>query len=278
MRKLKSAAVAALLTVAATGAAVSAPLGGTQTAASTSAQREMGRYTALGDSYASGVGAGRNDPSSGACLRSENNYPNQWAFRHSDWVLRDVTCSGATIADVREKQLSAVTEETNLVTVTVGGNDAQFASVARACLTEDDAYCKTATQWMSHYAKNQMVEELSALYTDIKARAPRALVLVFGYPRVIAESGSCAAPIDLSADKRANMNALADALAEGTMAATTKAGVYFIDMREHFNGHEACSNDPWIHGVDPTDPTVTFHPNLAGHAKGYGEKFSATWG
>ena len=57
--------------------------------------------------------------------------------------------------------------------------------------------------------------ELAALYTEIKVRAPRALVLVLGYPRTVAPTGTCTVT-DLSSDKRTAVNGLADALAEGT--------------------------------------------------------------
>lgn len=74
------------------------------------------------------------------------------------------------------------------------------------------------------------------------------------------------------------MNGLADALAEGTLAATVSEPVYFLDMRKQFSGHEACGFDPWINGVDLTHPTAMFHPNLAGCTKGYAAKLKATIG
>ncbi|MER6089971.1 SGNH/GDSL hydrolase family protein [Streptomyces bluensis] len=267
MRRLTSVVAAALLAFAGLGAASGAPA-----QAATEAE-----YVALGDSYASGVGAAPYDASSGDCLRSPTSYPRLYAAAHPKYALKDVTCSGATIADVRNDQLSALSEKTSLVTLTVGGNDAQFASVVQACLTQSDSYCATATNWMSHYARNQLVTELGGLYKDIKARAPHALVLVLGYPRTISPTGSCGA-IDLSTAKRTSMNGMADALAEGTLAASISSSVYFIDMRNQFNGHEACGSDPWINGVDLSRLTEVFHPNAAGYQKGYAAKLSATWG
>ncbi|MFJ8537209.1 SGNH/GDSL hydrolase family protein [Streptomyces sp. NPDC093591] len=267
MRKLTSVVVSAVMAFA-----------GMATVAGTPAQAATGgaEYVALGDSYASGVGAGAYDPAGGDCKHSPLNYPHQWAAANPEYTLKDVTCSGATIADVRDRQLSALSSTTSFVTLTVGGNDAQFASVVEACLTQSDDYCKTATGWMSHYARNQLVTELAALYKDIKARSPRALILVLGYPRTLAATGSCGA-IDLSSAKRTAMNGLADALAEGTKAASLKESVHFLDMRGQFTGHEACGSDPWINGVDLTDPSAIFHPNASGHTKGYAAKLKATW-
>ncbi|MEU9455863.1 SGNH/GDSL hydrolase family protein [Streptomyces sp. NPDC048277] len=265
MRKLTSVAASTVLAFA-----------GLSTMAGTPAQAAaQAEYVALGDSYASGVGAGTYDAASGDCKRSPSNYPHQWAAANPEYKLNDVSCSGATIADVRNNQLSALSSSTSLVTLTVGGNDAQFSSVVQGCLTQNDSYCQTATLWMSYYAQHQMVDDLAALYKDIKARAPKALILVFGYPEVLSSSGTCPV-IDLDAAKRTYMNGFADALAEGTRAASVKEPVYFVDMRKQFTGHGACGSDSWFN--DLTNASAVFHPNLAGYTNGYAAKFKATWG
>ncbi|WNZ10613.1 SGNH/GDSL hydrolase family protein [Streptomyces sp. 11x1] len=267
MRRITAAVAAGLMTFAGLVAAGAPAQAATPTA----------EYVALGDSYASGVGAGSYDPGSGDCKRSTKNYPHLWAAANPEYTLKDVTCSGATIADVRAEQLSALSASTNLVTLTVGGNDTQFSTVVRTCLTDTESACALATGWMSAVARNQLVGELSGLYKDIKARSPKALILVFGYPQTLSTTGACS-PIELSAKKRADMNGLADALAEGTAKAAVDAGVHFVDMRKPFAGHGACGTDPWVHGVNTSDTTATFHPNAAGHEKGYAAKFISTWG
>lgn len=266
MRKFKSVVFGAMLAFA-----------GAATMSGTSAQAASApEYVALGDSYASGVGAGSYDTASGDCKRSTLNYPHQWAAANPEYTLKDVTCNGATIADVRNNQLSALSSTTSFVTLTVGGNDAQFASVVKACLTESDSYCRTATGWMSYYARNQLVTELAGLYKDIKTRAPKALILVLGYPKTLADTGTCPV-IDLSSAKRTAMNGLADALAEGTKAASVKEPVYFLDMRATFTGHGACGSDSWINDLSKGTAEV-FHPNAAGYTNGYSAKLKATWG
>lgn len=124
-----------------------------------------------------------------------------------EYALKDATCSGATIADVRAEQFSALSANTNLVALTVGGNDAQFSTVVRTCLTDDENACALATGWMSAYARGQLVGELTGLYKDVKACSPKALLLVFGYPLALSTTGACS-PIELSAEKRAGMNGL----------------------------------------------------------------------
>ncbi|KUN75953.1 SGNH/GDSL hydrolase family protein [Streptomyces griseoruber] len=265
MSKLTSAVAGAVMAFAGMAGMMSTP-----------AQAATGlEYVALGDSYASGVGADFYDSASGDCRRSSLNYPALWSAAHGDYTLKDVSCSGATIPDVRDKQLSAVTADTDLVTLTVGGNDAQFTSVVQACLTQSDSYCATAAQWMSVYARGQMVTELATLYKDIKTRAPQARIIVLGYPQALSSTGTCPV-IDLSSAKRTAMNGLADALAEGTKAAAAKEPVEFIDMRDTFQGHGACGSDPWINNLNAG--TAVFHPTLAGYLAGYDARLNEVTG
>ena len=266
MRRFTMAVLGAVMAFAGISAGTAAP-------AQAATQPE---YVALGDSYASGVGAGSYDSASGACKRSTNNYPHQWAAAHPSYTLKDVSCSGATIADVRNNQLSALSSNTKLVTITVGGNDAQFSSVVQGCLTQSDSYCQTATTWMSSYARNQMVDDLAALYKDIRTKAPNAIVWAFGYPRVLSTSSTACPVIDLSAAKRGYMNGFADALSDGTLAASIKSAVYYVDMRTQFNGHGACGSDSWFN--DLTNASEVFHPNLTGYTQGYTARFKALWG
>jgi len=265
MRKLTSIAAGAVMAFVGLTAAAAAP-------AQAAGDLE---YVALGDSYASGVGAGHYDTASGDCKRSTLNYPALSAAAHGDYTLKDVSCSGATIADVRANQLSAVTSGTDVVTLTVGGNDAQFSTVVQDCLLESDSYCKTATSWMSYYATNQLVTELSGLYADVKARAPQAKIIVLGYPQALSTTGTCPV-IDLSAAKRGYMNGFADALAQGTEAAAAQQSVTFVDMRDTFKGHGACGSDPWIN--DLGNAAEVFHPNLTGYLAGYSDQLNKAWG
>ncbi|MEV4641991.1 SGNH/GDSL hydrolase family protein [Actinoplanes sp. NPDC049548] len=228
-----------------------------------------GKYVALGDSYAAGVGAFPYDPSSGDCRRSPDSYPRTWAKNHPDSTLIDMTCNGATIADVRAHQLSALSADTTLVTITIGGNDDGFTNTATACLTGTDEDCRFATDLGAYYARNGLPGELASLYADVKNRAPRARIIVLGYPRIIdSGTGGCGA-ITPNEFRRNQLNFNADHLAEGIKTAAEQAGLTFVDMRLPFAGHEACSSEPWINGVDAGHITEIFHPNRYGHSVVY---------
>ena len=86
-------------------------------------------YVALGDSFtAAGL-----PPASGTCRRSGRNYPHLLVSENPQFVLVDVSCGGASTAnmletqdvegDVQPPQLDAISDDTDLVTVGLGGND-----------------------------------------------------------------------------------------------------------------------------------------------------------
>jgi lysophospholipase L1-like esterase len=87
-------------------------------------------YVAMGSSFGAGPGlTPRADGSPRLAGRSSVNYAHRFA-ETSGLVLRDVTYSGATTGDILNPsasgvsaQLDAVTADTRLVTITVGGND-----------------------------------------------------------------------------------------------------------------------------------------------------------
>jgi lysophospholipase L1-like esterase len=87
------------------------------------------RYVAMGSSFAAGPGIPSyyEDPPT-PCARSNNNYAHQLASR-LNLNLTDVSCSGATTAHLTgprgaiPPQLDALTSDTRLVTLTIGGND-----------------------------------------------------------------------------------------------------------------------------------------------------------
>ena len=89
-------------------------------------------YVALGDSHTAAPHTPETDLSV-PCYRSEDNYPAVLAKLLPDAVLDDVSCSGATTAAMTDEQdsrgtpvppqLDALSDETDLVTVNVGGND-----------------------------------------------------------------------------------------------------------------------------------------------------------
>jgi lysophospholipase L1-like esterase len=224
-----------------------------------------GKYVALGDSYASGTGAGGYGDS-GGCKRSANSYAQLWANANAPSAFDFVACSGAVTGDVLANQVGAVTADTSLVTISIGGNDAGFADVMTDCNLGSDDSCVSRNQEAQDFARTTLPGRLDGVYTAIRDRAPGARVVVLGYPHIYQLGGSCS--VGLSETKRGAINGSADVLAEVTADRASAFGFTFVDARAAFAGHEICSGDWWLNSVTwPIDES--YHPNAAGHSGGY---------
>jgi lysophospholipase L1-like esterase len=223
-------------------------------------------YVALGDSYSAGLGAGAYDPASGDCSRSANAYPARWAASNAPATFAFVACSGAATGDVRAEQLPALTTGTDLVTITVGGNDVGFAPVLTACIVGDDTTCDGALDTSRFLIDVWLPYALDGLYADISAAAPDATVVVLGYPRLFDPAAPRLGNLDRHEQRR--MNRLAERLNDRTEAAAARAGFRFAGVEGAFATHGVGAPDPWVIGL--TLPlTESFHPNVAGQSQGY---------
>ncbi|NJQ01355.1 SGNH/GDSL hydrolase family protein [Streptomyces zingiberis] len=249
---LSALLLAAALTLTGAGAATAAP-------AATG-------YVALGDSYASGLGAGSYDSASGDCKRSNRAYGPLWAAANSPSSFHFTACSGARTGDVLNSQLGPLSSSTGLVSISVGGNDAGFADVMTTCVLSSQSTCLSRVQQARDYMNATLPGKLDQVYAAIRAKAPAARVVVLGYPRLYQLKGTCIA--GLSEAERSALNAASDNLNEVTAKRAADHGFSFGDVRPTFAGHEICSGDSWIHSV--TLPiNDSYHPTAAGQSGGY---------
>lgn len=224
------------------------------------------RYLALGDSFSSGTGTRAYDLSP-TCQRSRHAYPALVAKRRPDLKLVFAACAGATTQEVLMHQMSRLDGATRLVTMTIGGNDAGFAPVLRAC-SQSPAACADATDRAQRFMREQLPVRLAAVYAEVRKRAPAAKVVVLGYPRLFTGRSCGAAAIAQNGLSR--LNRAADLLRDTIRAAVRAAGAGFVfrDAIAPFERHEICSRSPWVNGL--TSPIAeSFHPNAAGHSRGY---------
>ena len=163
MRFARPLAITVFAAVAALGASI-APAAADPVAAA-------GKYVALGDSYASGTGAG-DYGDSGSCKRSANAYAQLWANANGPAAFSFVACSGAVTSDVLANQVGAITADTELVTISIGGNDAGFADVMTDCNLGSDDSCVARNQEAQDFARSTLPGRLDSVYTEIRNRAP----------------------------------------------------------------------------------------------------------
>ncbi len=258
-----------LFTIAATTAAVIIGMPAANAAAV--------NYVALGDSYASGVGSGSYTSESGSCLRSTLAYSQLWANSHAPASYRSVACSGAKTTDVNANQLSALSSSTTLVSITIGGNDVGFSGVMEDCVLYSTDTCVSEVNAAENTARTQLPGWLDTTYNGIHSRSPNARVVVVDYPRFYHDLWYC---VGLSSTDRNKINEGADVLDGVISAAAARHGFQFADVRSAFaNGHEICDgSSSWLHSIDWSNITQSYHPTASGQSGGYLPAFTAKAG
>jgi hypothetical protein len=247
-------------------------------------------YVALGDSYSSGEGvppffAGTDGPGN-HCHRSPRAYAYVLGARYG-MTPRFYACSGAVTANIttsfqddQPPQLTreGVDETADLMTLTIGGNDAGFSDTLKACIGQKlkaDAYnafigkvavllgfghepsCAKSDSFTT--AVEQRIDNVFLpvrdTYAQIKSSTgPDTSVMAANYPHLFPDDHDdqdCLAlePI-LTNDTQDWMNEAGDRLDGTLLAASISAGVTLVDVRGLFAGHEICGEDGgWINGL-----------------------------
>lgn len=163
------------------------------------------KWSAVGDSYTAGIGAGspdyhgiRQTLAEGGCSRYDKAYPRQIGDYFGLPKLNFQACSGAISADVFA-QVNALPTGQDLVLLTVGGNDLCLSELIGKCviasfLENSEATCEAAldkaTANLRIFVEDNIREVLMAL--DPKM-ADNGIVVLSGYARFFAtKSEKCA--------------------------------------------------------------------------------------
>jgi len=218
-------------------------------------------YTALGDSYSSGVGTRSYYDDGTNCKRSPYAYPVKDASRLGA-KLTFAACSGAKVADVTSGQLGSLGAATSYVTISVGGNDANWASVLLKCAEPWPVNCTSDINAARAFISNTLPGRLDGLYSAIRSRAPHAQVVVVGYPRLF-NGEECNLVARISPTEQSQLNQAADLLATTIRARASAHGFGYADPRSSFAGHSVCDDVEWINGL--SNPiSESYHPNRSG--------------
>jgi lysophospholipase L1-like esterase len=230
------------------------------------------RFVAMGDSYASGTGAGNYYAGDGNCNRSVNSYWNRLrvVLKHglksadSDFVA----CHGATTDDIRHGQAQQLDSTVRLITLSIGGNDMDFREVMDDCVKAGPRTCEDAiAETFTRDRVRTLRKNLRATYSTVRAWAPNATVFVLGYPELVPrdEVDGCGA---ISDDDIPDLRRAARVMNNSIKRAIGKRkSFHFVSLVRTFLGHSACHYgvQDWINGVsDPIENS--FHPNARGHA------------
>ncbi len=229
------------------------------------------KYVALGSSFAAGPGVASQ---LGTCGRSDHNYSHLVAAK-LNLMLTDVSCNGATIANILDTpqngavpQINAISRDTALVTVTIGGNDIRFTSSTFACSGTPASERCTANldQAAITAALDQLPARLGTMLDTIKARAPEAVIVLVTYPRVFPEDAISCSEIALSAADTNYLAALGEKLEAAFVSATASRQSLIADAYVLGEGHGPCATTArWVNGANVADTGIRYHPTSSGH-------------
>ena len=250
------------------------------------AQASGASYVALGDSYTAGPLIPLLSGSPAGCLRSTSDYPADVATAIGASSFTNVSCSGATTADMTQPQsvtlgtnppqFGALGSGTTLVTVGIGGNDIGFYSIVKTCAEESitnpfgspckNHYTAGGTDQLAQAIQN-LEPKIGSVLQRIHALAPTARVFLVGYPVILPNSGNgCWPLVPISFGDVPYLRSVEWKLNAMLVSEAAANGAVFVNTYADSIGHDACQapGTKWMEGLIPTSPAAPFHPNKLG--------------
>ena len=249
-----------------------------------------GTVVALGDSYTAGgllpVDAGARPT---GCLRSTGAYPALVA-QALHGQLTSAACVGAgvtmltgpqqTKAGTNPAQLGVLKASDKLVLLTLGGDDLGFNNVLQECMRL--ATVPLGSPCQAHFAApsgtgspagDQLTSRITAegpklalALAEIRQRAPRARVVLVGYPDMFPQSGGCWPKVPFTNGDVAYLRGIEVKIDAMQAAAARAAGDTFVDVYRATLRHDFCQPESGrdVEGLVPGSLTLPFHPNARG--------------
>ena len=250
-----------------------------------SASAATGNFVALGDSYAAGpIIPVQVEPY--GCLKSNNNYGNIAQRRLKYEAYRDMTCSGGETEDMTQPQgvspgpnppqFNALDANTRLVTLTIGGNDIGFSSIAEDCINTTPA--NQGHPCMDKYVVDgrdevsariaETAPKVAAVLQGITARSPQAKIVVVNYPAIFPHTGNtgCWPQIPVADGDVVWLRAKQEELNAMIAQQAAANGATLVDAYAASRGHDACQLPlfRWVEPAIPASAAAPVHPNLQG--------------
>jgi hypothetical protein len=243
-------------------------------------------YVSLGDSYTAAPLVPVQTGSPAGCLRSTHSYPFLVASGTGAATFTDVSCQGATTANMTHPQSvplgtnppeeNALSVGTTMVTLQIGGNNIGFSDIIVHCTTLSltnpfgspckDHYTSGGTDKLR--AKiNAAATKVAAVLQGIHADAPNARVFLVGYPVILPNSGSgCWPLVPIAFGDVPYLRGVEKALNSMLAAVAAANNATFVDTYTASIGHDVCRapGTKWVEGLIPTSLAAPFHPNQLG--------------
>lgn len=263
------------------------------------------RYVAMGDSYSSGEGSDRTPTDTSrdnsvyagnSCGRSTNAAPYQIAAAAGK-SLKFVACGGANTNNItttglqsEPPQVNAANADTELITLTIGGNDAALMWQLSMCIIPGNCWRNNGDSIAASYIAqtdtkiNALQAKVVTVLQALVAAAPNAVIVIAGYPPIIARPGEprngCSQWIGVSEQAYFDEILLATngkiAAAVDQVKTATGRDIRYADplapsspFLERDNGQmlDGCSTSPlrYMNGQD--NQQGMWHPNVYGQAR-----------
>jgi lysophospholipase L1-like esterase len=200
--------------------------------------------------------------------------------------LLDVTYSGATTANLLSEpqnaaapQIDAIGPETELVTVTAGGNDIDYigtfirGSMMNTLAKPVGLIAKRLGNRIRarvSYLKDQSeydaaADSLTEVVTRIRERAPRSRILLVDYLTVVGPGTRPRLDVPLNEEQLPSVVMMAEGLATAFAKAAERSGAELITASHASLDHAVGSPEPWTTSFrfGPLGG-VPYHPNEAG--------------
>ncbi|MGH3915708.1 MAG: SGNH/GDSL hydrolase family protein [Pseudonocardiaceae bacterium] len=246
---------------------------------------EVTRYVALGDSFAAGpfIPMQRIDPL--GCARSTNNYPALIAEHLRVTEFTDVSCSRAVTGNMtaaqavplgsNPPQFNALRTDTDLITVSIGGNDMGFSDIVITCglISSTDPLGDPCRRHSTAGGSDDYAERITAtapkvagVLQGIRERSPNATVLLVGYLRVLPPVGGCWPFVPIARGDVPYLDGLQQQLTAMLAEQASANGALFVDVYAASSGHDICQapSVKWVEGIFFTRPAFPVHPNARG--------------
>ncbi|GAA3118145.1 SGNH/GDSL hydrolase family protein [Streptomyces rameus] len=257
-------------------------------------------WAALGDSYTAGGFVGDPQPPLGdaardGCDRTSDAYPGVVEreldeFPPGKYVhLTNVSCGNATITDIANTKQTPISpvqppvggwpavdpqikraklnDETDVVTIGVGGNSLPFGGMLLKCLELGATPGKSCREYYTSPPEGEesiqdklarVQDEYVEMLAKVHQAAPNAKVITVGYPAVLPEEGGdCNRPAltELGSIKHTDVDWLRDdvlkQLNNTIQRVTSFFGDSYVDVYSSSVGHDACqpAGTKWVEGI-----------------------------
>jgi hypothetical protein len=241
-------------------------------------------WAGLGDSYAAGPLIPNQQLNPLGCLRSDHNFAHLAAATLGR-SLADASCSGAKTDDMtapqdvtpgpNPPQFNALTTDTQVVTLQIGGNDIGFTSILQNCATANpfahpcrDRYVVNGHDTLADKIA-ATAPKVAAVLQGIHTRSPQARVFVVNYAAILPETGTgCWPQVPIAFSDVAYLRSVEKNLNAMLAQQAGANGARIVDDYSASIGRDACksSSTRWVEPLVPANLAAPFHPNARGEA------------